>query len=79
MSRYDEGADDDLQVQRVEDPEVVARVEAERDAAVDPAGPEGVRQDKQQRNEEKEPEPDRDGREQARQPQGPAASFPLPR
>jgi hypothetical protein len=53
--RYDERADDDLQVQRVEDLEVVARVEAERYPTVDAAGPERVRQDKEQRHQEEEP------------------------
>ncbi len=59
-----------LQVERVEDHEVVARVEAERDAAVDPARPERVRHNKEQRHEEEEPEPEGHGREQRREPQG---------
>src|SRR5215211_591315 len=53
--RYDERADNDLQVQRIEDLEVVARVEAERYPTVDAAGPERVRQDKEQRHQEEEP------------------------
>ena len=68
--RDDEGAAHDLQVQRVKDLEVVARIEAERYAAVDPARPEGEDQDQQQAPEE-EPEPERDG------DQDPRASRPL--